>query len=133
VPILYGGEDVNTSALAGEPGADASIYQATAYSPQGLTDRGKEFARHYEERFQEPPDLAAAEAYDGACLLLDVLHRAQEARGDRIRQELANTQTFQSVTGPVSWKDRVPRRRVFVVRLGGGETRVVRTVEPEGE
>ena len=73
--LLYGGEDTGAVSLQAELETSPEVYLATAYSADQLTDSGRAFARRYEERFHELPDLYAAQAYDAARLLLDVMQR----------------------------------------------------------
>jgi branched-chain amino acid transport system substrate-binding protein len=133
VPLVYGGEDAGPAVAEGSLEAGADQYLATVYAREKLTSRGQEFARRYEAEFHEAPDLNAAAAYDGARLLFDVLQRAQTTAPAALRDELARTESFETVTGPVAWKGRRPRRPFFLVQVKGGQARVVQTVEPGGE
>jgi branched-chain amino acid transport system substrate-binding protein len=132
-PLVYGGEDAELAALSGGLEAGPDLYLATVWAKEKLTARGQEFARRYEAEFHEAPDLYAAQAYDGACLLLGVVQRARTTAAGPLRDELARTESFETVTGPMSWKDRRPRRTFFLVAVKGGKARVVQTVEPAGE
>jgi branched-chain amino acid transport system substrate-binding protein len=132
-PLLYGGADVGPDGVRREAADDPDVYLASAYAAEGLTDKGKEFARRYEERFRAAPGLPAAEAYDAARWLLGVMSAAQAAGGSALREALARREPFEALTGTVSWKERQPRRRLFVVRLEKGRPKVVRTVAAEGE
>jgi branched-chain amino acid transport system substrate-binding protein len=130
-PLIYGGEDAGTAALQAELETRPDVYLATAYSPDHLSDHGRTFARRYEERFHEPPDLYAAQSYDAARLLFEALRRAGAASRDALGKELARLEQFDSVTGPVRWKERQPRRRVFLIALKNNRPSVVSTVEAE--
>jgi branched-chain amino acid transport system substrate-binding protein len=130
-PLLYGGEDAGIAALQAELETRPDVYLATAYSPDHLTEAGRAFARRYQERFHEPPDLYAAHSYDAARLLLDAMQRAGAPTREAVANELARLEQFDSVTGPIRWKDRLPRRRVFLVALTNNQPRVVSTVEAE--
>jgi branched-chain amino acid transport system substrate-binding protein len=132
-PLLYGGGDAGPAAVQGGLEGGPDLYLATVYATEKLTAHGQEFARRYEAGFHESPDLYAAGAYDGARLLFDVLHRAQTTAPAALRDELARTESFETVTGTVAWKDRRPRRTFFLVEVKGGQVRVVQTVEPGGE
>jgi branched-chain amino acid transport system substrate-binding protein len=129
--LLYGGADAGDVPLRAELETSSEVYLATAYSADHLSDTGRDFARRYEERFHETPDLYAAQAYDAARLLLDVMQRAGSPNKGATLKELARREPFESVTGPVHWKDRQPRRRVFLLALKNGPAKVVQTVEPE--
>jgi branched-chain amino acid transport system substrate-binding protein len=133
VPFLYGGPDGGVSALQGELESPPDVYLATAYHAGQLTEAGRAFARRYEERFHEPPDLYAAQSYDAARLLLETMQRAQSVSKERLGSELDHLERFESVTGPVTWKDRQPQRRLFLVGLKKSETQVLKVSEPEKE
>jgi hypothetical protein len=147
-PVLYGGEDAGPEELrnvstgsappmpqAGPEDAGKAVRRivlATVYCPEGLTEQGQEFARKYQEKFGVPPDLAAAQAYDGARLLLDAIRRAETTTAPHIRDELGKTKDFETVTGPLRFDDHAARRRVFVLESSDGRTKLLRTQEPEG-
>jgi branched-chain amino acid transport system substrate-binding protein len=130
--LIYGGEDAGAAAVQAElETSSTDVYLATVYSVANLSDRGRDFARRYEERFQEPPDLYAAQSYDAARLLLDALQRAGAASREALGNALAHPEPFDSVTGQVRWKDRQPRRRVFLMALKSNRPSVVSIVESE--
>jgi branched-chain amino acid transport system substrate-binding protein len=130
-PLIYGCEDAGADDLLAGLETRPDVYLATAYSAEKLSESGRAFARHYEARFHEPPDFYAALSYDSARLLLDAMHRAAAASRDSLTKELAQLKSFDSVTGPVHWKDRQPRRRVFLIALQNNRPRVVSMLEPE--
>jgi branched-chain amino acid transport system substrate-binding protein len=125
VTLLYGGEDVDAGAFQ-KPGV--TVLTATVFAPQGLTEEGKKFAKRYEERFHEAPSFDAAQAYDAGRLLFDTM---QQSKTGRLREELLKLETFESVTGKITWKDRTPQRPVFVVRIKNAEAELVQTINPE--
>jgi branched-chain amino acid transport system substrate-binding protein len=131
VPLLYGGEDAGAAPLQAGLEARPDVYLATAFSAEHLTDAGRAFARRYEERFHEAPDLYAAQSYDAARLLFDAMQRAGDASRDALAKQLSHLEQFQSVTGPVCWKDRQPQRRVFMLALKSNQAKAVQTIEPE--
>jgi branched-chain amino acid transport system substrate-binding protein len=131
--VLYGGPDVGAGPLHGAEAEGPGLYLATVYAAEGLTERGQAFARRYEERFHEAPDLYAAQAHDGARLLFETMQKLQTADGALVWAELSKGETFESLTGPVKWKDRQPRRPVFLVRLHKGKADLVKKLDPEGE
>ncbi len=131
VPLIYGGEDAGAAALQAELETRPDVYLATAYSPEHLSERGRAFARHYEERFHEQPNLYAAQSYDAARLVLESLQRAGTPSREALGKELARLEQFDSVTGPVRWKERQPHRRVFVIALKNNRPSVVSTIEAD--
>lgn len=131
VPLIYGGEDAGAAALQAELETHPDVYLATAYSGEHLTESGRAFARNYEERFHEPPDLFAAQSYDAARLLFEAMQRASTPSREALMKELAHQEEFESVTGRLSWKDRQPRRRVFLTALKNDRAKVVSILAAE--
>jgi branched-chain amino acid transport system substrate-binding protein len=124
--VAYGGPDASASDVrSGGP-----VLLATVFANVGLSERGREFARRYEERFREPPDLYAAQAHDSACLLLDALQQTPSAAGPALRDHLNKVTNFETVTGPMNFKDRLPLRKVFLLTVDatGGE-KLLETLE----
>jgi len=62
----------------------------------------REFVRHYEERWGEPPDFLAAHAYDGARLLIAAVRRAGLNRA-LVRDALVALAPWPGATGLVTW------------------------------
>ncbi len=130
-PLIYGGEDAGVAPLQAQLEASPDVYLATAYSAEHLTEAGRAFAHSYQERFHKAPDLYAAQSYDAARLLFAAMARAGDGSKEAVAKEIARTQEFDSVTGPVRWKDRQPRRRVFLLVMKKNRAEVIRAVEPE--
>jgi branched-chain amino acid transport system substrate-binding protein len=129
-PLLFGGADFGPAALAAEKeGPD--VYLATVYCWDGLSPRGREFAGRYQKEFREPPDLVAAQSYDGVRLLFEALSKAG-ATAPKLRDYLGGLDGWESVTGPLSLKEHKTRRPLFLVRLKGGEEQLLKTIPPEG-
>ncbi|HVS37171.1 MAG TPA: ABC transporter substrate-binding protein [Gemmataceae bacterium] len=126
--LLYGGEDVGVGPLAAGRG-DCAI--ATVVAIGELTDRGKEFAKKYQERFHEAPDLPACQGYDAARFLFDAMARAKGTAADHVRDQLKTASDGESLTGPLHFKDGQAVRRVFVVALQDGQGKVVQAVDAE--
>ena len=53
--------------------------------------------------------------------------RAKGVAPDHVRDQLAAASDFESLTGPLRFKDGRARRRVFVVGLHDGEAKIVQT------
>jgi branched-chain amino acid transport system substrate-binding protein len=127
--VLHGGADEGVSALLGDAPAVADFYLVTAFP--GGKSVGTEFSEKYQQRFHEPPDLFAAQAYDATRLLLRALEQARSAQPERLLDQLARREPFTTVTGPLTWKDRQARRSLHAVHLKDGASQVERTIEPE--
>lgn len=130
-PLLYGGEDAGVVPLRAELEKPSDLYLATAFSADHLTEAGRAFAQRYKEHFHEAPDLYAAQSYDATRLLFEAMQRAGKADRDALAKEVSGLEQFDSVTGPIYWKDRQPSRRVFLISLKNNRAKVVRIVEPE--
>jgi branched-chain amino acid transport system substrate-binding protein len=126
-PILYGGPDIGADELRRLAPGEGKLYLATAFTADGLTEEGKAFARRYRERFKEPPGLPAVEAYDAARLLFRALSAGGPTKG---RDELLKVSEFDTLTGPLTWHNGAPVRRLFVVRLGPKGPKLLQTVTP---
>jgi branched-chain amino acid transport system substrate-binding protein len=127
-PVLFGGEESAWPAVVADPDASRGVYALTTFAAEGLTPRGEEFAKKYQERFQEAPDLRAASAYDGARLLFEALRRAGSSKPEAVVKALGGPDSFESVTGPltIDKDDHGARRPVFVVQRQEGQTKVVK-------
>lgn len=126
--LFYGGEDVDVEGLSAGHG---DVVTATVMAREELTDRGRAFVKRYAEHFHESAGLAAVQGYDAARLLFDAMERAKTSAADKVRDQLAATTDFESLTGPLRFKDGLVRRRVFVVRRSDGQTKVVQHIDAE--
>ena len=128
VPFLFGGEDGGTGGVRTDEKDGPDVYLATAFVEEKESDKGRDFDRRFREATGARPTIAAALAYDATRLLFDAMREAGTSSGARLREQLAKTEDFESVTGGLSFKDRQVRRPVFVVRIHNGETKVVKVV-----
>ena len=89
--------------------------------PQSL-----EFAKKYQERFKEAPDLHAALAYDGLRLLFEAMRRAKSFQSAKILEELANTDraNFETLSGTLTFnRYHAARRPLYVAQVEDGQLR----------
>ena len=127
VTLLYGGEDEGARVLQKQ---DVEVVTATAFATTGLTKKGEEFAKRYEERFHEPPTLPAAQAYDAGRLLFEAMQSKKNGTASSLREDLMKLESFDSVTGKITWKDRKPQRPVFIAQIKDNAVTVVETISP---
>jgi branched-chain amino acid transport system substrate-binding protein len=121
VAWLYAGGEEQMTALLEDTRASQDVYLATAYVLDNGSARGKQFAEDYRKRFNQEPDVHAALAYDDARLLFDTIQRLRSAAPAAVREELGRTETFESVTGPVTFQhDHMVRRTAFIVQAQEG-------------
>jgi len=71
------------------------------FHPEG-TSRGRRFGEHFEGRYGQRPDYAAAHAYDATCLLIAAIRKAGLNRA-RIRDALRGLSPYEGVTGTIRW------------------------------
>ena len=130
LPVLLGGPADLLAALRSDP-VKPPVYAATTFLANQGPAPAQEFARKYQERFQEPATEQAALAYDGARLMVEGLRRAKELDGPKVREALADVKNFEGVTGTMRFDaDHWAVRTLFVVRVEGGKENLVETVEP---
>jgi branched-chain amino acid transport system substrate-binding protein len=119
---LYGGEDVQITALQQNRGASESLHFATIYVVDCGSDLNTEFARRYRERFDEDPDVHAALAYDSARCLFEAMRRCKTLTVANIHDEITETEKFSGLTGTFTFsKGRLAQRPVFIVRIKNGQ------------
>ncbi len=79
------------------------------------------FASRYEKRWGEKPDIYAAYGYDGARLMMEAIDKAGPNRF-RVRDYLANLDSWHGVTGPMTfdgrWDNTAP---MWTARFEAGE------------
>jgi len=86
-------------------GGDAlnGAYISTHYSPDNPSPEIKQFVDLYKQRYGNAlPDAHAALAYDAARLLFAAIARTGSTDGDKLRDALAQTKSFEGVTGVIS-------------------------------
>jgi branched-chain amino acid transport system substrate-binding protein len=122
IAIFFGGEESTFPGLLGDRAAGDGIYLATSYLAADDTAANQAFAKKYQEQFQELPDVNAALAYDGTRLLCEVLRKAGTINPVKLRETLQQLESFDSVTGPLTFgEDRHARRPLFVVQITNGQ------------
>jgi len=126
--IFFAGEEESPRA----PIADPGVYRATAYHVDGSLPRATEFAKKYEERFKQRPDVTAALAYDAARVLFQGLRQAKSVQGIKVRDELLQLKDFECLTGPLSIdKEHHTKRPLFIVRRDDtGQVQLVKRYDP---
>lgn len=129
--LAYGGEDRDAATLAHELEGGPRVIHATAWCTDKLPARGEEVVRRFEEQFRQRPGLEAAQAYDATQLLFGAIQRAQSTAVERVREELLRTESYEALTGSVTWKDGQARRDFFLVRLEAGKAQLMEPVKAE--
>jgi ABC-type branched-subunit amino acid transport system substrate-binding protein len=93
----------------------------------------KDFAARYRAGFALDADVHAALAYENLLLLAEAMSRTKDQLTlSRVREELAQMRDFSGLMGPVSFTtERQLRRPAFVVRIEGGNAKLVKRYNPE--
>jgi len=108
---VFGGPAMGRRRFARDAGAAASgVVFPLLWEPDAETQG---FAKAFQDRCGQPPDYAAAHAYDATRLLLDAVRKAGLDR-DRIAQAIRQAAPWAGVTGTNRWDPR------------GGNTRALR-------
>jgi branched-chain amino acid transport system substrate-binding protein len=132
-PLIFAGPETMLGAHEADREAGSGIYYATSYVPgEEDTDVGKAFAKKFQERFHESPDVNAALAYDAAGLVFEAIRRWKASDNTTARETLAKIESYDGLTGPFKIKDHVLRRTVFIAHVDdGGRVKVLKKFSPE--
>ncbi|MDR3590881.1 MAG: ABC transporter substrate-binding protein [Negativicutes bacterium] len=106
VPIL--GADAWDSPKLVELGGPAALnntYFTNFYSVEDKNPASNKFVEAYNKEYGQTPDSMAAMGYDAAYLLIDAIKRANSTEPNKIREALAATQNFKSVSGDMNLND----------------------------
>lgn len=103
VPIL-GGDAWDSPKLAELGGAQAlnNTYFTNFYSVEDKNPVSNSFIEAYKKEYGQLPDSMAAMGYDAANLLIDAIKRANSTESAKIREALATTKNFKSVSGDMA-------------------------------
>ncbi|MEG6584238.1 ABC transporter substrate-binding protein [Dendrosporobacter sp. 1207_IL3150] len=103
VPIL-GGDAWDSPKLAEIGGAQPlnNTYFTNFYSVEDANPISNAFVEAYKKDYGQLPDSMAAMGYDAANLLVDAIKRANSTDSAKIREALAATKNFKSVSGDMN-------------------------------
>lgn len=132
IPIL-GGDAWDSPRLVemGSPQALNNTYFTNFYSVQDTNPASQAFVEAYKKEYGQLPDSMAAMGYDAANLLVDAIKRANSVSSGKIREALAATQGFNSVSGSMNLSpthDAI--RGVVIIEMKDGKQVYKETVKP---
>jgi len=132
IPIL-GGDAWDSPKLVeiGGPEALNNTYFTNFYSIQATNPESKSFVEAYNKEYNHFPDSMAAMGYDAAYLLVDGIKRANSVDSAKIREALAATTEFKSVSGIMNLSathDAI--RGVVIIEMKDGKQVYKETVKP---
>ncbi|SDE66604.1 ABC transporter substrate-binding protein [Sporomusa acidovorans] len=132
VPIL--GADAWDSPKLVEIGGPQPLnntYFTNFYSVEDKNPTSNAFVEAYKQEYGQIPDSMAAMGYDAAYLLVDGITRANSTDPNKIREALAATQSFKSVSGEMKLNathDAV--RGVVIIEMKDGKQVYKETIKP---
>ncbi len=116
VPIL-GGDAWDSPKLAELGGAQAlnNTFFTNFYSVEDKNPVSNAFIEAYKKEYGQLPDSMAAMGYDAANLLVDAIKRANSTDSAKIREALAATKNFKSVSGDMALNENHDAVRGVVI------------------
>lgn len=116
MPVL-GADAWDSPKLAelGGPQALNNTYFTNFYSVEDKNPVSNTFVEAYQKEYGQLPDSMAAMGYDAANLLADAITRAGSADSAKIREALAATKDFASVSGSMSLNEKHDAVRGVVI------------------
>jgi branched-chain amino acid transport system substrate-binding protein len=135
LPIVYGSSAADWVELLANGDAAQGVIALTTFVLDDSLPDVKAFAEEYRKEFKEEPDLTAASAYEGARILFEAMRRAHSTRPERVREALAGSEPFDTLTGPLTFdrEEHLAMRPVFVVTREGAATKLLKRYDPPGK
>lgn len=104
---------------AGRDFVEGSIF-VDGFFPESPYPHVQEFVRNFRSTFNYDPDFLAAQAYDAALLLLNILQQGAETR-DEVQKALALTHNFPGVSGELTFlPSGDAEKKLFILSVQGG-------------
>jgi branched-chain amino acid transport system substrate-binding protein len=131
VPLL-GGDGWESDRLL-ELGGNAmeGSYYSSHYAVDNPSPELQRFVAAYQKRYGRAPDVSAALGYDAARVALAAMQRASSLTGPAIRDALAQTEDFPSVSGRITLDAaRNPIKPAVILRIQEGRRQFVAAVTP---
>ena len=129
--LIYGGEDVGPGPVQQEGIQDVLL--ATVCCTEGSTKEGLEFARKFEDAYQETPGYPAFQAYDALRFLVNAMQETKPITSLRLREKLQKPEAFESLMGTITFKGQRTIRPLFLLRLEGRKSKLMKTEASEIE
>jgi branched-chain amino acid transport system substrate-binding protein len=97
-------------------------YFAAAFYPESTDPRVSSFVAAYRRTYGEAPKAYAAQAYDAAAILFDVLANEPED-ADELVEKLDRIEKYPGVTGRITFKnsDGLPEKEIVILTVNEGE------------
>ncbi len=132
VPVL--GADAWDSPVLVEMGGPQALnntYFTNFYSTEDKNPVSNRFVEAYKKEYGQTPDSMAAMGYDAAYLLVDAIKRANSTDANKIREALAATKNFKSVSGDMNLNETHDAvRGVVIIEMKDGKQVYKETIRP---
>ena len=116
--------------LAG-PGPLNNTFFTNFYSVEDKNPTSNSFVEAYKKEYGAIPDSMAAMGYDAANLLVDAIKRAGSVEAVKVRDALASTKKFNSVSGEMSLNETHDAvRGVVIIEMKNGKQVYRETIRP---
>lgn len=132
VPMVGGdGWDSPKLVEIGTPAALDNTYFTNHYSVDDTSAESQAFVEAYKKEYGQAPDAMSVLGYDAANLLIDAIKRANSTEPAKIREALAATKDFMTVTGSTTLNathDAV--KNAVIIEMKDGKQMYKATVKP---
>ena len=132
IPVL-GADAWDSPVLVELAGAQAlnNTFFTNFYSVEDKNPVSNSFVEAYKKEYGAIPDSMAAMGYDAANLLVDAIRRANSTETAKIKDSLAATKSFKSVSGEMSLNDTHDAvRGVVIIEMKNGKQVYKETIKP---
>ncbi len=132
VPVV-GGDGWDSPKLPEIAGADAlnNTFFTNHYSPDADSAESKAFVAAFEKEYNQKPDAPAVLGYDALKLMVDAIKRAGAADPAKVSKALAETKSFNAVTGALALNDKHDAvKSVTIIKFQDGKQAYCSTVNP---
>jgi len=131
--ILLGGDGCDTPAFFRKGGTELKHgYYSTHWSVYQDTDRSRSFVEKYVT--SEVTAVNIALGYDALMLLADAIARSGSFERKKIRIAIANTRSFEGVTGTISFNAYGdPIKSAIFMEIKNGKPHYLKTLEPQNK
>lgn len=133
IPLL-GGDGWDSPKLKEIGGASLKgSYFSNFYSPDDPSEKVKNFLTSYKQTFGTEPNGSAAMGYEAAHFLMNAIIQAKKLDPKEVRNILASTRDFQSLSGKMSIdsKRNAVKSAVVLTIDENGNSKYFATVKPE--
>lgn len=120
---MVGGDGWDADTLYQIGGKDLdNTYFTNHYSPDDPNPRIQDFIKKYQSKHGSVPDAMAVLGYDAALVVFDAVKRAGNTEGPAIRDALAATKDYETLTGTITIdENRNARKGIVVVGVKDGK------------